>query len=155
MNRPEPPLPCVADLVPHSGTMRWLDRVIRVNAERAVAEADIRGTSLFVRAGRLDAWIGIEYMAQTISVWAGHRALQEGRSIALGFLVGTRRYDVHRQSFQVGECLRMEADCELMGSDGLGMFACRILVGDEVAARANLSVFEPRADAEFLNLNLP
>ena len=38
-----------------------------------------------------------------------------------------------------------------MGENGLGMFACRILVDDEVAATANLSVFEPPDEAAFVN----
>src|SRR6218665_2490142 len=104
MSSPQRPLG-VADLVPHRGTMSWLDRVISVDAAHAVAEADIR-------------------------------ARQEGRPIALGFLVGPRRYDVQRQSFKVGECLRIQADCELMAGNGLGMFRCQILVGDETAALA-------------------
>jgi len=142
----------VVDLVPHRRTMSWLDRVISVDAEHVVAEADVSEASLFLRGGRLDAWIGIEYMAQAIAAWAGHRARSQGRSVTLGFLVGTRRYDVRRQSFRVGECLRIEAGCELMAGNGLGMFACRILVGGELAASANLSVFEPPEGEAFLNL---
>ena len=141
----------VADLVPHRGTMSWLDRILSVDTERVVAEADIAEDSLFLRDGQLAAWIGIEYMAQTIAAWAGHRAHREGRAVALGFLVGTRRYDVHRQSFKVGECLRIEANCELMADNGLGMFACRILVGGELAASANLSVFEPPEGGAFMD----
>jgi len=140
----------VADLVPHRGTMSWLDRVISVDAERVVAEADIRESSLFVRDGHMGVWIGIEYMAQSIAAWAGHRARSEGRSVTLGFLVGTRRYDVHRQGFKVGDCLRVEATCELRADNGLGMFACQLFVGDELAASANLSVFEPPEGASFL-----
>jgi predicted hotdog family 3-hydroxylacyl-ACP dehydratase len=142
----------VAELVPHRGAMSWLDRIVSVDAERVVAEADIREASLFLRGGQLDVWIGIEYMAQAIAAWAGHRARREGRSVTLGFLVGTRRYDVHRQSFKLGERLRIEAYCELMADNGLGMFACRILVGGELAASANLSVFEPPEGEAFLNL---
>lgn len=143
----------VADLVPHRGTMSWLDRVISVDTERVVAEADVGEDSLFLRGGQLDVWIGIEYMAQAIAAWAGHRARREGRSVTLGFLVGTRRYDVFRQSFKPGECLRIEAGCELMADNGLGMFACRILVGGELAASANLSVFEPPGGEAFLDLH--
>jgi len=142
----------VADLVPHRRTMSWLDRIISVDAERVVAEADIGEASLFLRGGQLDAWIGIEYMAQAIAAWAGHRARSQGRSVTLGFLVGTRRYEVRRQSFRVGECLRIEANCELMADNGLGMFACRILVDGELTASANLSVFEPPEGEAFLNL---
>ena len=142
----------VAELVPHRGTMSWLDRIISADTDGVVAEADIDTDSLFLRNGRLDVWIGIEYMAQAIAAWAGHRAQREGRSIALGFLVGTRRYDVHRQFFMPGECLRIEASCELMADNGLGMFACRILVDGDIAASANLSVFEPPEGEAFLNL---
>jgi len=102
----------VDDLVPHRRTMSWLDRVISVDTERVVAEADIRESSLFVRDGQMGVWVGIEYMAQTIAAWAGNRARSEGRSVALGFLVGTRRYDVHRQGFKVGDCLRIVATFE-------------------------------------------
>lgn len=140
----------VDDLVPHRRTMSWLDRVISVDTERVVAEADIRESSLFVRDGQMGVWVGIEYMAQTIAAWAGNRARSEGRSVALGFLVGTRRYDVHRQGFKVGDCLRIEATCELKAENGLGMFACQLFVGDELAASANLSVFEPPEGADFL-----
>ena len=140
----------VADLVPHRGAMSWLDRVLSVDAERVVAEADLRDTSFFMRDGHLPPWIGIEYMAQAIAAWAGHRARQEGRSIALGFLVGTRRYEVQRQSFQAGDRLCIEATCELMAGNGLGMFSCRVLVEGALAASANLSVFEPPEGAAFL-----
>ncbi len=70
----------VADLVPHRGTMSWLDRILSVDTERVVAEADIAEDSLFLRDGQLAAWIGIEYMAQAIAAWAGQRARREGRS---------------------------------------------------------------------------
>ncbi len=140
----------VDELVPHRRTMSWLDQVISADDEGVVAQATIRPTSLFVRDGQLPVWAGIEYMAQTVAVWGGHRAKQQGRSIALGFLVGTRRYEVHRQSFKVGDLLRIEARCELVAENGLGMFSCRVLVGDDLVATANLSVFEPPDGVEFL-----
>ena len=89
------------------------------------------------------AWVGIEYMAQAIAAWAGNRARLKGQAVKVGLLLGTRRYAVHRQAFVVGDCLRIEARCELMGDNGLGMFACRILDGDEEIAVANVSVYEP------------
>jgi hypothetical protein len=44
----------------------------------------------------------------------------------------------------------VEAQCELMGENGLGMFACRILAGDVELAVANVSVFEPRDAMAYL-----
>lgn len=141
----------VDDLVPHRGDMSWLDTVVSANQDEVVAEATVRPDSFFVRDGALPIWVGVEFMAQAVAAWAGHRGRQHGRAARIGFLLGTRRLDVHRQAFRVGDRLRIEARCELMGDNGLGMFACRILVDGELAAQANLSVFEPPDEAAFLN----
>lgn len=141
----------VDDLVPHRGGMSWLDVVCSADDETVVAQATIKPDSYFVRDGELPVWCGVEYMAQTVAAWAGQRARRKGEAVKIGFLLGTRRYDVHRQAFRVGDCLRIEARCELLADNGLGMFACRILVDDELVATANLSVFEPPDEAAFLN----
>jgi predicted hotdog family 3-hydroxylacyl-ACP dehydratase len=140
----------VADLVPHRGDMSWLDTVVSADEEQVVAHARIRPSSYFVRDGALPAWVGVEYMAQTIAAWAGNRARQQGSAVKIGFLLGTRRYEVQRQAFLVGDTLCIEARCELRGDNGLGMFACRILIDGDVVATANLSVFEPPDEAAFL-----
>ncbi|MGH6649221.1 hypothetical protein [Aquabacterium sp.] len=140
----------VEQLVPHRGTMSWLDRIVSVDADGAVAEADIRPGGFFVRDGGLPAWAGIEYMAQTVAAWAGHRARSEGRQVDIGFLVGSRRYESTRPVFPVGACLHIQVARELIADNGLGMFACRILIDGSVVASANLSVFEPPEGAAFL-----
>lgn len=123
--------------------MCWIDRVVSVSAEEVVAEAIISNTSAFLQDGRLPIWIGIEYMAQAVAAWAGHRARTEGRRVSVGYLVGTRRYDTFRAHFEVGEHLTIEARCEILGANGLGVFACRLMVLGQIAASANLSVYEP------------
>ncbi len=145
------PMPHIDELVPHSGDMSWLDEVLAVNEEDIVAQALIRADSYFVRDGVLPIWAGIEYMAQAVAAWAGYRAHTKGEQVKVGFLLGTRRYEAFRQSFRVGDTLRIEARCELMGDNGLGMFSCRILVDGELTASANLSVFEPPDEAAFLS----
>jgi predicted hotdog family 3-hydroxylacyl-ACP dehydratase len=96
-----------------------------------------------VRDGAVPAWVGIEYMAQAVSAWAGARALRGGGRPRIGFLLGTRRYDVHCAAFPGGRTLRVQVRCEFMGDNGLGLFDCSIhLDGAEVAA-GRLSVFEP------------
>ena len=89
------------------------------------------------------AWVGVEYVAGAIAAWAGGGAGHAGRAPSIGFLLGTRRYTAHQPFFAAGSCLRVEANCELLGENGLGMFACRILAGDIEMAVANVSVFEP------------
>ena len=143
----------VDELVPHRGDMSWLDTVLSADDETVVAQATVRPDSYFVRDGRAPVWVGVEYMAQAIAAWAGNRARLKGQAVKVGLLLGTRRYAVHRQAFVVGDCLRIEARCELMGDNGLGMFASQIFVDDALAAEANLSVFEPPNESAFLNFS--
>ena len=50
--------------------------------------------------------------------------------------------------FPSGVTLRVEARCELIGSNGLGMFDCRILLAGDTVATARVSVFEPPEGAD-------
>ena len=133
----------VERLVPHRGGMLWLERVLSCDEHAVVAEAVVHEDHPFAEDGAVPAWIGIEYMAQAIAAWAGGRALARGEAVKPGFLLGTRRYEAHRAALAVGLRLRIEANCELFGDNGLGLFACRLLDGDEEIATANVSVFEP------------
>ncbi len=144
----------VERMLPHRGGMLWIDRVLHCDEQSVVVEAVVRDDHLFAEADGLPAWVGIEYMAQCIAAWAGGRALTRGEDIKPGFLLGTRRYEAQRTSLAFGLRLQVEAHCELFGENGLGLFACRILDGDEEIATANVSVYEPPdADAYLGNPN--
>ncbi|HDS1651314.1 TPA: hotdog family protein [Stenotrophomonas maltophilia] len=136
----------IEDVVPHRQDMCLLERIVHWDEDGIEAELVVPASGLFVEDGHVPAWIGIEYMAQAIAAWAGCRARAAGNRPQLGFLLGSRRYGSQRSGFPVGSRLRVQARCELLGDNGLGMFACRILAGDEEWATANVSVYEP-ADA--------
>ncbi len=140
----------VAAYVPHRGTMSLLSRVIEVTEEQAIAEIDVPLDGLFVRDGSVPAWVGVEYMAQTISAWSGGRAMREGMAPRVGFLLGCRRYQTTCSSFACGTVLRIEARQEFVSDAGLGMFDCRILRDGTVLATARVSVFEPEDGADYL-----
>ncbi|WP_239501491.1 MULTISPECIES: hotdog family protein [Stenotrophomonas] len=144
------PMPAVEDVVPHRFDMCLLDRIVRWDDTTVEAELVVPADGVFVEGNAIPAWIGIEYMAQAIAAWAGCRARQAGTPVQLGFLLGTRRYTAARSGFPVGTRLRVQARCELTGDNGLGMFACRILAGDEEWASANVSVFEPTDTQAYL-----
>jgi len=140
----------IEQVIPHRGLMRFVDRVLDCGEEHIIAELRVPADALFGDAGGVPAWVGVEYMAQTVAAWAGHRARARGEEPTIGFLLGTRRYLAHTPRFDAGAVLRVEARCELMGDNGLGMFACRILHGEAVLATANISVFEPPDAAAYL-----
>ena len=130
--------------LPHRGAMRLLDRLLAVDEEHAVAEVDVPLDGLFVRDARVPAWMGIEYMAQTVAAWAGHRSARRGGVPRVGYLLGSRRYSAQCDGFAGGSTLRIEARCELIGDNGLGQFDCRIHGADgALLATALVSVFEP------------
>ncbi|MBN5049311.1 hotdog family protein [Stenotrophomonas maltophilia] len=144
------PLYAIEEVVPHRQDMCLLDRILRWDQDSIEVELVVPEAGLFIEDGAVPAWVGIEYMAQAIAAWAGCRARTAGNPPQLGFLLGSRRYASTRSSFPSGTRLQVQARCELLGDNGLGMFACRILAGEEEWAVANVSVFEPADSMAYL-----
>jgi predicted hotdog family 3-hydroxylacyl-ACP dehydratase len=144
----------ITDLVPHSGAMSWLDRVIEADAESLLAQATVRADHLLVRDGQLSASAGVEYMAQAAAAWAGYqrhmRADADGAA-RIGFLLGTRRYQSSRAAFHVGDVLHISVQRLFQAENGLGQFECVIRVDGAEVARASLNVFGPDDPEAFLN----
>ena len=136
----------IDQVLPHKDQMQLLHRLLEWSDDAVAAEVVVPAHGLFVRDGGVPAWVGVEYMAQAVAASAGYRARLGGREPGIGFLLGTRRYTCSRELFPAGARLRVEARCELLGDNGLGMFACRIVVDGQEWAAANVSVYEP-ADA--------
>ena len=140
-----PPHP-MDEWVPHRGAMSLLDAVEQVTDQGIVARVGVSADGLFAGAGGMPAWVGIEYMAQAVAAWSGARARTAGGSPRIGYLLGSRRYEAHVPVFPVGADLRISAECELIGENGLGMFSCRITQDGRLLASGRLSVYEPVAD---------
>ncbi|TMS59797.1 hypothetical protein MW7_000690 [Imbroritus primus] len=160
--------------VPHRGAMLLLDRLLEASAEHAVAEVRVRHDGLFVQNGAVPAWVGIEYMAQTVAAWAGWQAAQRNAPARIGFLLGSRKFEALQPTFAAGSLLRVRVQCELVGSNGLGMFDCQLLASESstgstgnehgacdescendgnyatVVARARISVYEPDDGAAYI-----
>lgn len=131
----------IASLMPHSGKMVLLDRLVEYDEISATAELVVRDDGLLGDGKIVPAWAGIEYMAQTIAVYAGIMAKIAGDQIKLGFLLGTRRYKSNVAEFKVGSTLKVRVE-KIMQDERLGVFDCRIQ-GDGVEISANLNVYEP------------
>lgn len=139
--------PTILELVPHDPPMCLLDRLIDVGEDFLEAEVDVRADSLFATAEGVGVWVGVEYMAQAVAGWAGNASRLRGEAVKVGFLLGTRRYTAHWPRFPLGSTLRVRVQRELMNDEGLGAFTCSIHVGDECAAEATITVYQPN-DAE-------
>jgi predicted hotdog family 3-hydroxylacyl-ACP dehydratase len=125
--------------VPHRGPMLLLNRLLVVESEFAVAEVIVPFDGLFVRAGGVPAWVGLEYMAQTIAAWAGQR----GGQAKIGFLLGSRRFQAHYAHWLSGWVLQVQVQPEAVVSPtGLGVFNCTISHQGLELACARVSTFE-------------
>ena len=134
--------------VPHRGAMNLLASVERCDELSVVARVRVPARGVFATPDGVPAWVGIEYMAQAVAAWSGARNRAGGGSPRIGYLLGSRRYEAVVPVFPVGAELRVLAQCELMGDNGLGMFDCRIEQDGRVLASGRLSVFEPPRNPE-------
>ncbi|MAK66155.1 MULTISPECIES: hypothetical protein [unclassified Methylophaga] len=139
----------VADLVPHSGSMSLLTRVTAYGEQWLEAEVDINLQSMFVEEKGVPAWIGVEYLAQAIAAYAGLQQRQQSQPPKLGFLLGTRRYQSNTDWFAMGQTLSIRVECEMQAENGLHVFRGQ-LRGDQIAASANLNVYQPDDASQFL-----
>jgi len=144
-------LPPILDLVPHSGPMSLLDRVIAVEGETLSAEVVVPVDGLFSHDGGVGAWVGIEYMAQAVAAWAGWQARQLGEPPRIGLLLGTRRYRCAVARFAAGQRLQVDIERGYQADNGLGQFECRIHADGQELASATLTVFGPENPTAFLN----
>jgi predicted hotdog family 3-hydroxylacyl-ACP dehydratase len=142
--------PDIRSLIPQSGAMVLLDRVIAVDEESLCAEVRIRPDSLFCAASGVGAWVGLEYMAQTIAAFAGYTAYLRGEAVRPGFLLGARRYECTLPMFSPGNLLRVHVRRLLQSDNGLGSFQCRIEHEEQEIATATLTVFQPANAAGFI-----
>ncbi len=134
----------VAALLPHSGVMVLLDKVLAFDGKSLTAELTVRADGLLGNGLRVPAWAGIEYMAQAVGAYAGVKSLLAGEPVRLGYLLGTRRYHCNVPDFTPGLILTVKVT-NVIQDDKLGVFDCRI-DGDGVEISANLNVYQPHTD---------
>ncbi|CAA9889420.1 Beta-hydroxyacyl-(Acyl-carrier-protein) dehydratase FabA/FabZ [Candidatus Methylobacter favarea] len=139
----------IAELIPHSGKMVLLDRIIACDEHSLSAELTVRDDGLLGSKKAVPAWAGIEYMAQAVAAYAGVMAKKAGEPVKLGFLLGTRRYSSSVAEFKVGSRLTVRVK-KVIQDDALGVFDCEIYgriheTGQDIEAivSANLNVYQP------------
>lgn len=148
-------MPDVATLVPHSGQMVLLERVVSADEDNLRAEVRIHAGSVLATEQGVGSWVGIEYMAQAIAAHAGWLARQRGDAVKVGFLLGSRKYDASVPYFAPGSVLLVHVHRVLQAENGLGAFDCRIVSADGDAdaaslATATVTVFQPDNVNQFL-----
>ncbi len=103
-------LPPLAELLPHAGPMRLLERVESHDGARTVCLALPAASTLFQEpGGEVPSWLGIEYMAQCAAAHGGLLARARGEGPIPGLFVGSRRLVFRCHTFAPGVPLRISA----------------------------------------------
>ncbi|GHT90476.1 thioester dehydrase [Betaproteobacteria bacterium] len=142
----------IEEYLPHRGQMLLLDRVLEVTPGRMMTSVSIRPESAFCREGRVAAYVGIEYMAQTVGALVGWHEREAGGAVKTGFLVSVRKYSCAVDYFFVGTTLNIEARENWRDAEGLGVMDCSIYHPDgKLLAEATLTAFQPENLHAYLN----
>lgn len=91
----------------------------------------------------LPAWVGIELMAQAVSVFSALELRTQGRPPRIGLLLGARTYEAHVPFFAIGACLRVRAVLALRDATGLGVFECTLGERGEQLACGQIKGYMP------------
>ena len=116
--------PPVSSVVPHEGPMVLLSRIVSHDDEETICQADPEALALFRSGDRVGSWVGIELMAQCIAAHAGMHAHRRGEVPRIGFLLGSRRVDIH-QAWMQGT-LGVRAQRNWGDESGLVSFDCAL-----------------------------
>lgn len=154
--RPEsmPDYPCsIEPYVPHSGKMCLLDTLLSADDNSLEAEVVPSLQGQFATEQGIPGWIGLEWMAQAIAAWSGVQSCAAGRAPAIGFLLGTRRYQCQQPWLTLDESFRVRIERNFQAENGLGSFICTIVDSDSrEIANAQVNVFQPGPDEDLQNL---
>jgi predicted hotdog family 3-hydroxylacyl-ACP dehydratase len=131
----------VSRLLPHGPEMTLIDGLVESVPDYSVATVRIRADSEFFEAGGVPAWVGIEYMAQTIAARIGYDAYRNGAPPPIGFLLGTRQYECCIDQFLLDSELSIKV-APLFVESGFGAFTCTIQA-NVVVARSVLNTYQP------------
>lgn len=143
----------VSELVPHSGKMLLIDKVLDFGEEWLIAQIIIKKDSMFCENGSVPALVGIEYMAQSIAAFAGKNDKLEEKNPTIGLLLGSRKYVSNVEEFPIGITLIIHVEQIYFENGGLGVFKCKIESEqhEEVLIEANINVFHPEDISTLIN----
>lgn len=149
-------------LLPHAHPMILIDAVDSYGDDSAatLVTPDV-GKPFANSEGNVPVWVGMEYMAQSIGIYAGIRAQQEGLPSKIGFLLGTRSYETETGQFDSGQTYVVHVQ-KIFEDGSLSAFECTIHRAHDdgkqkhrepCLARAIINTFQPDNIDEFMEGN--
>ena len=143
--------PALEHLLPHRAPMILIDRLLEASEQGATCEVTITARSLFLEAAGVPAFVGIEYMAQSIAAYGGYHSYQAGEPIGVGLLLGTRHLTSSCPFFALDQRLHIQVT-HVWGKHELLRFQSTITCASTgtLLQQAELNVFKPQTVSSYL-----
>lgn len=137
-------IPDLIDILPHDMPLALVDELIDVHALSIHCRVTISDKNIFFNheTKTIPAWVGIEFMAQSVAGWSGYHAWKKGNKSPIGFLLGSRKYKAECSEFQQGDTLDIFAE-QVLENNGMAVFSCYIESNGQQVASSQLNVFVP------------
>ncbi|MGI2172941.1 thioester dehydrase [Shewanella ulleungensis] len=145
----------ISEFVPHRAPMILIDNLLEHQPDNLLTATHIsKASAYFDQAiNGVPNYVGIEYMAQSIAALAGVEAKLIGEKVRVGFLLGSRKLQMHIDHFVLGQTYHTKVKRLYQEPSGLAVFDCQICHQDHVVASANVNVFQPRDAQAYINEN--
>lgn len=113
----------IQSIVPHVPPVLSLGRLEAADEHSLTAWVEVNKDSIFcVGPDGVPVWVALEYLGQAVAALEGLRALNEGRAVPMGYLLGTRQLETPIESFPIGAELRIKVAEVHASPNGLAVF---------------------------------
>jgi len=132
-------------LMPHRGRMLLLSRITGYDLEERIIEAeyDVTEDCLFydAAAAGVPAWVGFEFIAQSISAFSGIRDRASGKPPQIGFVLAVSQLRIGLSFFKSGTILKIRSK-EIDSMYPVYVFQGEVFLDGEKALEGKLTVIE-------------
>lgn len=149
----------VSEVIPHRAPMILIDKLKHYAVDTLTTCTHISEHSAYFNStlNGVPNYVGIEYMAQSIAALAGVEAKLKQDKIRVGFLLGSRKLNLHIPSFVLGKTYHTEVKRLYQEASGLAVFDCHIFIEATatepkiIVASANVNVFQPQDTQAYIH----
>lgn len=143
MSDNQEPFPDIVDLIPHTGEMVMLHRIVSRHDREVVVAVDLSRPNVMAdKTGRIPGYVGLEFMAQGISVAAGLERRARNKSPAIGLVLGARMFQTYTSHFPTDGEIHIHVKQKFM-QDPIAVFDASITLGDQCLAQGEIKVTQP------------
>lgn len=139
-------------VLPHDHPMILIDSLEKYSEDIGCCQVTITTTSNFFdpKLESIPSYVGIEYMAQAIAAYANAHEKDLGHTVAIGFLVSSRKFKLYTPQYSLGAVLKVTVEKLYKDDSGLSAFECKIEQNGELLSEAKINVFQPDDPDQFL-----